>query len=92
MPRFSYVSLFVFLATIAGFGFSQTSGGCAYVDTRGNIRNTCTFSIRITIERRFFVSSGMHSVEKSEIVTKQLSPNDTWRPEGSGFTIIREEK
>jgi len=71
---------------------AATHGRCAHVTPEGHIHNTCKETITVVIERRFMVGEGMHSAEQSEIVRKRLSPGESWRPPGSGFDFISEEK
>jgi len=86
----SVLSVLLAIGNIASPAAAQ--GPCAHVSGEGQIHNTCKDTITVVIERRFVVGEGMHSVEQSEIVRKRLGPGEIWRPPGSGFVFIREEK
>lgn len=64
---------------------------CYYVGSSGRIHNTCDYPIKVIIERRYMVSQGMHSIEQSEVTSQTIDPKGVWRPQGSGFEVIREE-
>jgi hypothetical protein len=72
----------------------SAQGSCAYVGEAG-IHNTCDHEIRVFIERRFWVSqrqgSNFIDIETSEVTNQTIAAHKVWRPQGSGYTLIKEE-
>ena len=82
--------LYLFLA-VSLLSPLTVEAACYHLDSSGRIHNTCDHPIKVFIERRYMMSQGMHSIEKSEITSRTIEPQGVWRPLGSGFEVIREE-